>query len=260
MTISDSMVDLSAPSPMRAGASEPMVDLTEEMAELAASLSATLGPVTGRRGRVLQFVSAERGEGTSTIAREFAHLVSQTSKKGVWLVELDLLRGDQYASIASAPERFGFIGRPVRASPDGSMFFQIQPPVRGVDGRAWPDSRYLGAYPVGGRRWWVTRFRREGLRSGQSVNLVPSPSYWEALRKHADWIIIDAPAAERSRAALSAAPFVDANVLVVAAESSDTAKAPMLRDAITSVGGHCAGVFLNQVQVETPGFLRRKER
>jgi len=234
-----------------------MVDLSSEMATLAAGLSAAVGPGASGRGRVLQFVSAERGEGTSTVAREFARLVSQRAPKGVWLIELDLLRGEQYAALAGDPERYGFLGRPVRASPDGSMFFQIQPAVRGVDGRPWPDARYLGAYPVGGRRWWVTRFRREALRPGQTASILASPAYWEALRRHADWVIVDAPAAERSRAALATAPFVDANVLVVAAESGDPAKPSLLRDALTGVGANCAGVFLNQVQVETPAFLRR---
>jgi Mrp family chromosome partitioning ATPase len=234
-----------------------MVDLSSEMATLAAGLSAAVGVRPGASGRVLQFVSAERGEGTSTVAREFARLVSQRAKKGVWLIELDLLKGEQYAALASDPERYGFLGRPVRASPDGSMFFQIQPPVRGVDGRPWPDARYLGAFPVGGRRWWVTRFRREALRPGQTAQITATAGYWEALRHHADWVIVDAPAAERSRAALAAAPFMDANVLVVAAESGDTDKAPALRDAIAGVGGHCAGVFLNQVRVETPPFMRK---
>lgn len=251
------MVDNSSQSSIRTEAIRPMVDLSEEMAGLAAGLSAAVGAGPAGGGRVVQFVSAERGEGTSTVAREFARFVSQRAKRGVWLVELDLLRGEQYAAIAADPERYGFLGRPVRASPDGSMFFQISPPVRGVDGSPWPDARYLGAFPVGGRRWWVTRFRREALRPGQAAQIIAAPHYWHALRQHADWVIVDAPAAERSRAVLSAAPFVDANVLVVAAENGDTAKAPMLRDAIIGAGGHCAGVFLNQVRVEAPPFMRR---
>ena len=45
-----------------------MVDLSAEMAELWASLGGTsLG-----RARAVQFVAARRGEGVSTVAREFA--------------------------------------------------------------------------------------------------------------------------------------------------------------------------------------------
>jgi hypothetical protein len=71
-------------------------------------------------------------------------------------------------------------------------------------------------------------------------------------------VIVDAPAAERSRVVLATAPHMDANVLVVAAEHGEPERAPMLRDAIHNVGGHCAGVFLNQVRTEPAPFLKRK--
>lgn len=232
-----------------------MVDLSAEMVELAAAL----GPDAGGAGpgRVLQFVSASRGEGTSTVAREFARAMAPKANRGVWLIELDLMRGDQYAALSADPEYFGFLGSPVRASPDRSMFFTVQPAVKGVDGQPWPDARYLAAYPVGRLRWWVTRFRREALRPGQAAQILPSPAYWNALRRHADYVVIDAPAAERSRAALAVAPCADATVLVVAAERGDPARPPALRDALADAGGHCAGVFLNQLRTETPRFLKR---
>ena len=230
-----------------------MIDLSAEAAALEAALGPAFRPGVGR---VVQFVSAERGEGTSTVAREFARHLSQKSRRGVWLVELDLMRGDQYASIADEPERYGFLGPAVRATPDGSMFFKVAPPLKGVDGRPWNDARYMAAYPVGGRRWWVTRFRREQLRGGQSAHIMGAPQYWEALRKHADWIVVDCPAAERSRAVLATAPHMDSNVLVVAAEAGDTDRPPALRDAILGAGGVCSGIFLNQVRTEPAPFMR----
>lgn len=234
-----------------------MVDLSAEMSALEAALGPALG--TGA-GRVVQFVSAERGEGTSTVAREFARHVAQRSKRGVWLVELDLMRGDQYAALSADPEHYGFLGKPTRATPDGSMFFQVVPPLRGVDGRTWSDAGYLSAYAVGGKRWWVTRFRREALRGEQNARILNAGGYWQALRRHADWVIVDAPAAERSRVVLATAAHMDANVLVVAAESGEPERPPMLRDAIISAGGHCAGVFLNQVKTPPAPFLKRLGR
>jgi Mrp family chromosome partitioning ATPase len=234
-----------------------MVDLSAEAAELEIALGPALRPGLGR---VVQFVSAERGEGTSTVAREFARHLAQRAAKGVWLIELDLLRGAQYAALSDEAERYGFLGKPVRASPDGSMFFQVAPPSQGVDGRPWSDERYLAAFQVGSRRWWATRFRREALRTGQNVQILSSPAYWEAMRRHADWVVVDCPAAERSRVVLATAPYMDANVLVVAAESGDMARPPALRDAVVGAGGHCAGIFLNQVRTEAPRFMRRLMR
>jgi Mrp family chromosome partitioning ATPase len=232
-----------------------MIDLSEE----AAALEAALGPAFGAGGgRVVQFVSAQRGEGTSTVAREFARHLAQRARKGVWLIELDLMRGDQYGALASDPERYGFLGKAVKSSADGSMFFQVVPALKGVDGRPWSDASYMAAYPVGGKRWWVTRFRRETLKAGQTARILNAPGYWQSLRQHADWVIVDSPAAERSRVVLASAPHMDANVLVVAAEQGEPERPAMLRDAITSVGGNVAGVFLNRVRTEAAPFMKRR--
>src|SRR4051794_33392720 len=104
-----------------------MVDLSSEMEALLQAL----GPPGGRGAKVVQFVSAKAGEGASTVAREFAHAAAVGAKKGVWLVELDLLRGGQYAAIADDPERYGFLSEATHASPNGSMFFKIEPAMRG---------------------------------------------------------------------------------------------------------------------------------
>ena len=50
-----------------------MVDLNTEMADLWASLGT---PAPGR-ARAVQFVAARRGEGTSTVAREFARFAAR---------------------------------------------------------------------------------------------------------------------------------------------------------------------------------------
>ncbi|HRD28578.1 MAG TPA: sugar kinase, partial [Caulobacter sp.] len=63
-----------------------MVDLSAEMAELWASLGGT----SPGRARAVQFVAARRGEGTSTVAREFAAYAASRAGRTVWLVDLDL--------------------------------------------------------------------------------------------------------------------------------------------------------------------------
>ena len=230
-----------------------MIDLTSEMAQLWASL----GPPPPGRARVIQFVSARPGEGTSTIAREFARVAVGRASKPVWLVDLDLLGPGQAASIAHEAGKFGAMGRPAAATPNGSMFFTIQPPMRDRKGRPVPDARYLAAIPVGGRKLWVTSFRKDALRSGQRPHLLPQGEYWKALRPHADLIVVDAPSAKASQAALTVAPFVDFTVLVVAAEEPDTGAPAQLRDGIEQVGGRCAGIVFNRARIQTPAFVRR---
>ena len=229
-----------------------MVNLTAEMAQLWASL----GPSQPGQGRVVQFVAATRGEGTSTIAREFARYASARASRPVWLVDLDLMGGGQHAAMAAEPTQFGMLGRPAAASPDGSVFYTVQPPGQDRDGRRIPDANFLSAQQAGRSQLWVTRFRREMLRAGQAAHLLPTGDYWTALRQHAEIIALDAPAAERSAAAATMAPFVDFTVLVVAAEGVDTRGPAALRDAIEQAGGRCAGLVFNRGRITPPAFLK----
>lgn len=229
-----------------------MVDLNAEMTDLWTSLGA---PAPGR-ARVVQFVSARRGEGASTVAREFARFAARRAGRNTWLVDLDLFSSGQHEAIAAEPELYGGLGKAVTASPDGSAFFTVQPPTPMPDGSNAPDARFLVAHAVGGPGFWVTRFRAEVLRGGQGVHVLPSADYWNALRRHADIIVVDSPSADRSQAALTVAPFMDQTVLVVAADQPDVAAPARLRDAVTGSGGRVAGVFFNRARIQTPGFLR----
>ncbi|MDP1631491.1 MAG: sugar kinase [Caulobacter sp.] len=229
-----------------------MVDLSAEMAELWASL----GGASPGRARAVQFVAARRGEGASTVAREFAAYAARRAGRTVWLVDMDLFASAQHAALAADPDAHGQLGPAVAATPDGSVFFTVQPPTPMPDGTDAPDSRFLVAHAVGRQSWWVTRFRSEVLRGRQGVHILPSADYWNALKRHADLVVVDCPSVDRSQAALTIAPFMDQTVLVVAADQPDVSAPARLRDAITGVGGRVAGVFFNRTRVEAPGFLK----
>jgi Mrp family chromosome partitioning ATPase len=230
-----------------------MVDLTAEMAQLWASLK----PSPKGPGRAIQFVAARTGEGTSTVAREFARYAANHVRRPVWLVDLDLMDSPQNDAIAAESGRYGPLGRQTAASPDGSAFFAVQPPARGPDGRPMADASFLVAYPVGGPRLWVTRFRRELLGARQGVQILRKPDYWKALRRHADLIVVDSPPADRSAAGVTVAPFMDCTVLVLAADEGDAAAPLALKRSILAAGGRCAGLVFNRAEVEPPGFLSK---
>ena len=229
-----------------------MVDLSSEMGQLWNSLHA---PGIGA-ARIVQLVSARPGEGVSTIARELAHFVARRAGRSVWLVDLDLGGRGQCAAISDDQTRYGVLSEPVVASPDGSSFLTVQPLAKSPNGAVIPPSGYVTAHKVGDARWWTTRFRRDLVRPGQTVHILAKGEYWQALARHADLIIIDSPSIDRSRAALTIAPFVDQTVLVVAADQKDTGPPSQLRDAMTQAGGKVAGLFVNRVMVEPPRFLR----
>lgn len=222
-----------------------------------AGLWSALGPAPARGGRLLLFVSALSEEGTSTVAREYARLAAVRARRPVWLIDGDLDQPGQQEAVAAAPDRFGSLSKPAMASPDGSCFFDLHPPAKSRDGRLVPPARLLTARACLGGRLWVSRFAAEQMRVGQRVEASPDPSYWSALRPHAETIVVDCPAAERSDAALVLAPLADAVILVVAAESTGAGAASALRQEIEAVGGRMAGVVLNRTAWSPPGFLSR---
>jgi Mrp family chromosome partitioning ATPase len=218
-----------------------------------AALAERLGPAPGAVGRRVQFVAAERGEGTSTLARAFAVEVARTAMRPVWLVELDLLRGEQHRLIGADPETYGRLGDPTRASPDHSMFFTVQPRT---DDPPVADSTYLAAYAVEGSRLYVTRFRRERLAPEQTARILPDGAYWRALAAHSDYVVVDAPAWSRSRAAGAIAPSMDANLLVVSAERCNADAAESVLGGVEAAGGHWSGVVVNRAPKSPPRLLR----
>ena len=230
-----------------------MVDLTSEMA----ALWAALGPAPAHRGRVIQIASANTGEGVSTVAREYARLAAVRARKPVWLVDADLAQQGQQETIAAWPDRFGRLGAAASVTPDGSIFYAVTPRIMDRAGKPVHPARLMTARPCLGGRLWVTRFAAEHLRSGQRAEPVADPRYWDALRKHADTVVIDSPAADRNPMAIALAPFVDATVIVVAAESTAAGEPVILRDEIEAAGGKIAGVVVNRSTYNPPAFLRR---
>jgi translation elongation factor EF-Tu-like GTPase len=69
-------------------------------------------------------------------------------------------------------------------------------------------------------------------------------------------VIVDSPSADRSQAGLTVAQHMDQTILVVSAQQPDVQPPGLLRDALASAGGRCAGVFFNKASVQPPAFLR----
>ena len=94
------------------------------------------------------------------------------------------------------------------------------------------------------------------MRGRQGVHVTPTADYWNVLRRHAELVVVDAPAVSRSQAGLTVAPFMDEVVLVLAADETDTRAPTRLRDELDAAGANVAGLFVNRVEVEASTFLR----
>jgi Mrp family chromosome partitioning ATPase len=205
---------------------DSMVDLSLEMRVLVDQLEPIARP--GGKGRILMFLGASKGAGTSTIAREFARAAARRSRRGVWLFDMDFARNRQAQALCrpdSKPFDASF-GRPPfwHAAPDASRARLV----------AKPASDHL----------YVTEFQRargaiERLEFGRS------PEYWKAVRGSIDLAVIDAPGA--GRAILPLVADTDGVILVADDQRWSEQAIAARRNAIEARGGVVAGIVCNRV-------------
>ena len=221
-----------------------MRDLREDLDPIWRS-AALLGSGTGK-ARVLMFTAARNGEGVTSMAARFACMAARRSGKAVWLVDLDARRNRAFKGFERGIARD--IGRPGRAY-DAAL---KQPPLFGITPKVANarQDKLMPAHDIEGLPLLVTRFRSERLKSGQRVFLQDSPGWWETLRKMASWIIVDAPALERSSAALTVAREADGVALVVAADRTTPVEVEGARREIEIHQGRMLGAVLNGVKAD----------
>jgi cellulose biosynthesis protein BcsQ len=220
-------------------------------------LWAALGDGSGRGARVIQLVAARAGEGTSTVARSLAAHAAVKLGLRVWMVDLDLAAAAQSRFFAGQTLKELQLGSAQAGSPDKSAFFAVRPTIRMRQGGVRPDCDYLESRRIGNYRWWVTRFRSELLRGPQKVHVLGTADYWAALKPLCDVVIIDCQPSEKSQAAVTLSPFADQTVLIVSGDQADVRPPAVLRNAILSAGGNCAGLFFNRAPIPAAHRSRR---
>ncbi|MFN3808951.1 transcriptional regulator [Asticcacaulis sp.] len=229
-----------------------MVDLTREMADLMEALKGGARAADSGRGRVILFAAACGGEGVSTVVREYARCEAAFARRPVWLIDADLRQQTQLEAVLDEPARFGPPGPVSSATPDGSVFFALEPKALDAQGQPVPDSQYLIARSFLDKRLWVTRLRDHLLLPGQKTRLFEQSSYWQALRTHAQAILVDAPAFDRSDAVLRLAPLVDGVVLVVSEGEGEIDARVALKTQIEQAGGRLLGMVYNKSRATVP--------
>jgi Mrp family chromosome partitioning ATPase len=218
-----------------------MQDLREDLESIWRTAARI--PSAGGAGRVIMFVSALNGEGTTSVASSFACVAARRSEKPAWLVDLDLAQNQVFRNFERRFARD--IGRPGRAY-DASLrqdpIYAISPQLADVK-----QNKLLTAHDVEGLPLLITRFRNERLTTGQTVSLRSSPGWWAALRRMTDWVIVDAPSLQRSSAAFGVLDEVDAIVLVVEADRTGPSDVDLARREIEARGGNIIGAVLNKM-------------
>jgi hypothetical protein len=100
------------------------------------------------------------------------------------------------------------------------------------------------------------------MPKGALIQLEEIDRYWRAAKAGAEITIVDAPALERSRAALPLVPFMDGVVMIVSGEKGSSTHSIALKREIDARGGNLLGIVYTDkdpvaVEIERRlGFVR----
>lgn len=227
-----------------------MIDLRKELTETWRV--ATRAPIENG-GRTIMFMSAMSGEGTSSVAASFAMLAAQRARKGVWLVDLNLMNGRLFKSFDRGGEfsdTFGAVGPAHNAEMSGASFFSISPPPPPPPPGQKKDASLFVMHRVGDSKLLVSRFRKERLENNSRVRVKTGAEYWKAVREIADWVIVDAPSLEESPAGLAICSQMDATAIVVRADKTPATQVSKIGQEIEGHGGTCMGIVLNGTRAD----------
>ncbi|MEZ5937028.1 MAG: sugar kinase [Hyphomonadaceae bacterium] len=199
-------------------------------------------------GRLVMLMSAQGGEGVSSLAASLALAAAEHARKPTWLLDLDLRRNHAFNAFAvgALSMRYGGVGPPYSALLKTDPFFTIEP----EDKEATGMPGLFTAHRVGETRMMVTQFDADRLQANAMVRIRTQPSYWAAVRGATDWTVVDAPALARSNAGLAVASQMDGVVLVVQADRTPASEVAKLRQAVERHGGRVLGVALTRIQVD----------
>ncbi len=180
---------------------------------------------------VIQFIGSRRGEGTSTLVREFALVSSQHSNKPVLLVEADLMQPCQY-------QAFG-----IEAKTPLDHVLKDGKALEGVVSQVEQSNLFLATLS-------------SKVQSALTTRTFYNPTdMWKIVREQFSLILIDSSPANVTADSLALCETVDGIVLVVEAEQTRSAVAKKVRDQILMQEGNLLGMVFTKRHLYIPESL-----
>jgi Mrp family chromosome partitioning ATPase len=205
------------------GAAELPADVEREMTGLRISLETAL---TQRIPRIVMFIASQGGEGTSTVAAQFAQSLASDERLRVLLVDAHVRR-----------PAYGRDGSPAAAQPA-----RAAPRRQAPSSAPGPDLMPLS----------------EDSREAHAVTPASLREALDAVATGYDWIVIDGPPVLESPDAATLGVVADGVIVVVQAGRT---KRPVLArsvDLMSRAGGRVLGMVLNRRRLEIPEFIYRR--
>lgn len=180
---------------------------------------------------VIQFIGSRKGEGTSTLVREFALVSAQHSNKPVLLVEADLAQPSQY-------QAFG-----IEAKSPLDHVLKDGKALDGVVSQVEQSNLFLATLS-------------SKVQSALTARTFFNPTdMWKIVREQFSLILIDSSPASVTADSLALCETVDGIVLVVEAEKTRSAVVKKVRDQILMQEGNLLGIVFTKHKLYIPEFL-----
>jgi Mrp family chromosome partitioning ATPase len=201
-------------------------DVVRSMSSLRVNLEAALG---SRTTRSIMFLGAQGGEGTSTIALQFAQAIARDTGARPLLVDCHARRpafAVEEGQRCAVLERHLMSGSPETSAVIASNLFVVPvPPAARAAGMIQPNA----------------------LREALDAN---APGF--------DWVILDAPPVLDSPDAAALGAVADGVVLVLQAGRTKRPVLSRAADLLTKSGSRLLGSVLNRRVLEIPEFIYRR--
>jgi len=207
-----------------AGMLEPADDELQQMTSLRVNLESALPE---RAVRVVAFVSSQSGEGTTTVAHQFAATLTRDERQRTVIVDANA----RNPSLEYDPEHrvARFLGRASEpGAPDGIA----------LNLHGWPLPEEI---------------RRGGLMQPSAARAVV-----EGLSGSYDWVILDVPSVLETPDAAALAAVADGAVLVVQAGRTKRPVVGRAADLLRRAGARVLGSVLNRRRLEIPEFIYKR--
>jgi Mrp family chromosome partitioning ATPase len=208
------------------------LELEKEMIVLYQSINSLRSST--QKNKVIQFMSTDEEQGTSTIVFELARVAALKYSKSVLLLDADLRKLDQQLIFNITLEH------------------SLEETIRAGD----PVDKAL--YQIANSSFYLSRLFRDSDSVRQFLDPSGIDDILEKLRTRFDFIFIDSPPQDVFSIGLATSTSVNGVVLVLDAEKTCLDEAKNITDKITNNGGKVLGVVVNKQRNYIPEFINKK--
>jgi Mrp family chromosome partitioning ATPase len=204
--------------------------MEDEMSELYRSVNDML-PDTQKK--VIQFIGSREGEGTSTIAREFAVVSAKRFGKSVLLLDADINKPSQHS------------------------FFNIRPRYSCEDVIRFGSPIDNALYQVENSSLFVGIVYTRSSTAHQGIDFLFDNSFLKKMLQF-DLIVVDSPPVTKSRDGLAISRMIDGVILIFEAEKTRWPIAKSIKEKIEKNGGKILGIAFNKRRHYIPEFIYKR--